>query len=136
MFVLRCQWFCNYYNIHTCIIHNIAIDFKDSITFKQSQVWPYRFQKHLRTCTYSKQGLWFAGKTKGMVIGITPVSLKTIGSAGYRDQWNKRFGWGEGQSILFRHPPGSKETDTWPCFRKGGLKLYWTKEPTNLGSFI
>ena len=22
-----------------------------------------------------------------------PLSLKTIGSAGYRDQWNKRFGW-------------------------------------------
>ena len=22
-----------------------------------------------------------------------PLSLKTIGSAGYRDQWNKGFGW-------------------------------------------
>ena len=82
MLVLRCQWFCNYYNIHTCIIHNIVIDFKHSITFKQSQVWPYRFQKHERTCTYSKQGFWLAGKTKGMVNDTTmPVSLKTIGSA-------------------------------------------------------
>ena len=22
-----------------------------------------------------------------------PLSLETIGSAGYKDQWNKRFGW-------------------------------------------
>ena len=22
-----------------------------------------------------------------------PLSLKTLGGAGYRDQWNKRFGW-------------------------------------------
>ena len=39
------------------------------------------------TRTYSKQGLWLAGRIMPM-----PLSLKTIGSAGYRDQWNKRVG--------------------------------------------
>ena len=44
------------------------------------------------TCTHSKQGLWLAGKTKRDGDMTMPLSLKTIGSAGYRDQWNKMFG--------------------------------------------
>ena len=35
------------------------------------------------------------GSENNMDVDITiPLSLTTIGSVGYRDQWNKMFGWG------------------------------------------
>ena len=65
-----------------------------------------------KTCTVF-QTRFVIGRENNRNGDITkPLSLKTIDSAGYRDQRNKRFGWGEGQSILFRHPPGLKGTDT------------------------
>ena len=48
----------------------------------------YQGQTFGPTCPYSKQGLWLRENNRD---GDMPLSLKTIGSAGYRDQWNKRF---------------------------------------------
>ena len=45
------------------------------------------------TCTYSKQRFvigWENNRDGDITMAL---SLKTIGSAGYRDQWNKRFEW-------------------------------------------
>ena len=56
------------------------------------------------TCTYSKQGLWLAGKTRGTGDITMPLSLKTIGSAGYKDHGNRRFGWVQVNRICSQMP--------------------------------
>ena len=44
------------------------------------------------TCTYSKQGFVIGWENNRDGDITMPLSLKTIGSAGYKDQWNKKFG--------------------------------------------
>ena len=47
-----------------------------------------------RVCVYAVQTRFVTGWENNRDGYITmPLSLKTIGGAGYRDQWNKRFGW-------------------------------------------
>ena len=43
------------------------------------------------TCTYSKQGFVIGWENNRDGDITMPLSLKTIGSAGYKDQWNKKF---------------------------------------------
>ena len=52
-----------------------------------------------------------------------PLSLKTIGSAGYTNQWNKRFGWVQVKWLLSHTYEETEEQQ--PCMEEGQVQIFF-----------
>ena len=63
------------------------------IGYRRGQNWPILCTWDFgSTCTDSRLGFMIGWENNRDGDITMPLSLKTIGSAGYRDQWNERFG--------------------------------------------